>query len=251
MTGNWKGSELQGRVVAVTGASRGIGLAVAADLAERGATVIAGARHLAGSGTAGQDGPAPEVIGATFMTLDVTDPASVAAFAAAAIEAGVDSLVNNAGVGSFGPIEEITLEEYRRVMDTNVLGTLLVTGALVPHFRARHQAGQGGATVINVTSDVSARTFGGGALYTASKSAQRAVTRALAAEGQAYGLRVSEIRSGMVDTYFAGNVPGSEERREHLSARDVADSVRYALSAPSHVRIDEILLHPVVQPVEF
>lgn len=229
---------LAGRVVAVTGASRGIGRAVVEALLARGARVVAGARNVEG------------MEGAEVHPLDVTDEASVSAFAGVAVRAGVDTLVNNAGVGSFAPVEEITVAEYRRVMDTNVLGTLLVTRTLIPHFRGRHARGEG-SQVVNVTSDVSDRTFPNGALYTASKHAGRAVTRALAFEGQAYGLRVTEVRPGRVDTTFGGRVRGEADRAARLPPADVAAAVMYALSAPPHARIDEVVLHPVTQEVVF
>ncbi|MDO4262859.1 MAG: SDR family NAD(P)-dependent oxidoreductase [Deinococcus sp.] len=228
---------LQGRTVAVTGASRGIGLRVAEVLAAQGAQVVAGARDLSG---------VPDIAGVQFMTLDVTDQSSVRAFAGAAIAAGADALVNNAGVGSFMPVEDITPDEYRRIMDTNVLGVILTSGAFVPHFRTLESS-----TIVNVTSDVSARTFARGGLYTASKYAARAITQALAYEGHEYGLRVSEIRSGNVDTYFGDTQQGTPEKQEWLKPDDIAQAVLYALSAPKHVRIDEILLHPTWQPVAF
>ena len=233
-------SSLLGRTVAVSGASKGIGLGIAQLLTTHGAHVIGGARDVSGL----------EVPGAEFLTLDVTDEASVERFAARCVGAGVDALVNNAGVGVFKPVEAITPEDYRRVMDTNVLGTLLLTRALLPHFQARHAAGQSSA-VVNITSDVSARTFAGGALYTASKYAQRAITQALAYEGHAYGLRVTEIRPGMVDTFFADSQPGEAHKAAWLKPEDVAGAVLYALSAPAHVRVDEVLLHPVVQDMAF
>lgn len=231
---------LAGRSVAVTGASKGIGLGIAQLLSAQGATVLAGARDVSGLSH-------PSV---TFMPLDVTDEASVNAFAQAATAAGVDALVNNAGVGLFKPVQDITPEEYHRVMDTNVLGTILMTRALIGHFQERHAAGQG-SQVVNVTSDVSGRTFARGALYTASKYAQRAVTQALAYEGQSYGLRVTEIRPGMVDTYFGDTVQGEAHKADWLKVDDIAQAVSYALSVPPHVRVDEVLLHPVVQDVAF
>lgn len=233
-------SSLRGRVVAVTGASRGIGEAIARQLAEAGARVIAGSRQ-----PSGQSAP-----GVTPLSLDVADEDSVRRFAQQAIHAGVDSVVNNAGVGSFGPIETVSVEDYRRVMDTNVLGTLLVTKWLVPAFQRRHEAGLR-SRLVNVTSDISSRTFPHGAIYTASKHAQRALTQTIAREGERYGLLVTEVRPGMTDTHFNGNVPGSAERAEHLRAEDVAAAVLYALAAPSHVRVDEITLHPAVQPVVY
>ena len=231
---------MNGRVVAVTGASRGIGLSIAELLAAKGAHVIAGSRRA----------PEPEIAGVTHLPLDVTDEASVAAFARAAVAADVDTLVNNAGIGVFSSLEAVSVEAYRRVFDTNVLGLLLTTRHFVPHFRKRHEAGKS-SQVVNITSDVSARTFAGGGLYSASKYAQRALTQALAFEGQEYGLRVSEIRPGMTDTFFNGNVPGRAERSGDLHPVDVAQAVLHVLNAAAHVRIDEVLLHPVNQPVVF
>ena len=231
---------LAGRVIAVTGASRGIGCAIAELLHSSGAKVIAGARSAHDFARAG----------IVSVTLDVCDEVSVQAFAQLAIEAGADSLVNNAGIGAFGAIEDATIEDYRKVFDTNVLGTLLATKHFIPEFKRRHGSGLT-SRLINITSDVSARTFAGGALYTASKHAQRALTQTAAWEGERYGLRVTEIRSGMTDTYFNGNTPGRPDRSGHLRAHDVAQAVLYALSAPPHVRIDEIVLHPTAQPVVY
>jgi NADP-dependent 3-hydroxy acid dehydrogenase YdfG len=231
---------LAGRVVAVTGASRGIGLAIAQVLHAAGAQVVAGARQM----------PEPALPGIGLALLDVIDEASVQAFARRAIEAGADSLVNNAGVGVFGPLETATVEDYRRVFDTNVLGTLLATRHFLPAFRARHARGLS-SHLVNVTSDVSTRTFAHGAIYAASKHAQRALTQTAAHEGQHFGLRVTEIRPGMTDTHFNASTPGTPERAGHLRAHDVAQAVLYALAAPAHVRVDEVVVHPTVQPVVF
>ncbi|MFM7705219.1 MAG: SDR family oxidoreductase [Rubrivivax sp.] len=228
------------RVIAVTGASRGIGHAIAQMLQSAGAQVLAGARQAPELGLPGID----------FVTLDVADGASVRAFAQHARAAGADALVHNAGVGVFGPLEAATVEDYRRVFDTNVLGTLLVTRHFVPIFRQRH--GQGlSSQLVAVTSDVSTRTFAGGAIYTASKHAQRALVQTAAHEGQHYGLRVTEIRPGMTDTHFNGRVPGTPQRAGHLRAHDIAQAVLHALAAPAHLRVDEITVHPTVQPVVY
>jgi NADP-dependent 3-hydroxy acid dehydrogenase YdfG len=231
---------LNGRVVAVTGASRGIGWAIAELLHRSGARVIAGARQR----------PVFADLPVTTAELDVASEASVQAFAAQAIAAGVDTLVNNAGIGVFGTLEHASVDDYRRVFETNVLGTLLATKWLIPEFKRRHGRGLP-SFLVNVTSDVSARTFGGGAIYTASKHAQRALTQTAAREGQGYGLRVTEVRPGMTDTYFGARTPGSPERAQHLQPKDVARAVLYALAAPPHVRVDEIVVHPAVQSVEF
>jgi NADP-dependent 3-hydroxy acid dehydrogenase YdfG len=209
-------------------------------LAVSGARVIAGARQR------------PEGDGSMVIatTLDVADEASVQAFAELAVKLGVDTLVNNAGTGFFGLMEDATVDDYHRVMNTNVLGTLLVTRSLIPEFRRRHQRGLR-SQLVNVTSDVSARTFPGGSIYTASKHAQRALTQTTAHEGESYGLRVTEVRPGMTDTHFNGRTPGDPERSQHLRPDDVASAILYALAAPQHLRVDEIVVHPTVQPVVF
>jgi NADP-dependent 3-hydroxy acid dehydrogenase YdfG len=231
---------LAGRVVAVTGASPGNGMAIAQVLHAAGAQVVAGARQM----------PEPALPGIGFALLDVTDEGSVQAFARRAIEAGADSLVNNAGVGVFGPLETAAVEDYRRVFDTNVLGTLLATRHFLPAFRGRNARGLS-SHLVNVTSDVSTRTFAHGAIYAASKHAQRALTQTAAHEGQHFGLRVTEIRPGMTDTHFNASTPGAPERAGHLRAHDVAQAVLYALAAPAHVRVDEVIVHPTVQPVVY
>ena len=232
---------LAGRVIAVTGASRGIGRAIVQALAGQGAQVLAGARAL----------PAEAGPGVATMPLDVTSPASVQAFAERAAGLGADSLVNNAGVGSFALIEDSTPEEFHRIFNTNVLGTLLLCQAFVPLFRRRHAQGSPGSRVVNVTSDVSTRSFAHGALYTGSKFAQRAVTQALAYEGQSFGLSVTEVRPGMTDTFFNGATQGRPEAAGHLQPADVAEAVRFALAAPWHARVDEVTLHPTRQGVVY
>lgn len=232
---------LVGQVVAVSGASRGIGYAITEHLLAQGATVIAGARGIDTLIALQKHYPALQA-----KVLDVTDTHSVQVFAQHAIEAGVGALVNNAGIGIFGLTEDIQLADYHRVMNTNVLGTLLLSQAFIPHFKAR-----GFSRVINVTSDVSDRTFAGGALYTASKFAQRALTRALAYEGQAYGLQMTEIRPGETATYFGQTQPDEPRKAHWLKPEDLARAVAYVLAQPAHMRTDEIVLHPSVQIVVF
>jgi len=237
--------------ILVTGGGRGIGRAVALAFAEPGSIVAIAARTRTELDATAQ---AISARGARPIALavDVTDEEAVArAFAEVrAIAPVVDVVVNNAGVGGGQPIDQTDTASWRRIMDTNVLGLFLACRAFIPHFRARHAAGLGSQVVV-VTSDVSMRTFAGGGLYTASKHAQRALVRTLAAEGQGYGLRVSEVRPGMTDTHFNGRTPGSPERALHLRSEDVAEAVAQALAAPPHVRIDEIVLHPAVQDVVF
>jgi NADP-dependent 3-hydroxy acid dehydrogenase YdfG len=232
---------LPDRVAVVTGASRGIGRATALRLAHAGARVVAGARVAHELATLATEAP-----GIEGLPLDVADPESVRSFAQTVLEryGGVDVLVNNAGVGAFGPIESIALEDWDRVFAVNVRGTFLVTQAFLPSLRVRR------GHVVNVTSDVSARTFARGALYTASKHAQRAFTRALQMEVEADGVRVTEVRPGMVASYFGGGPPLPVDAHA-LDADDVADAIVYALTRPSRMRVDEIHFHPAGQKPEY
>lgn len=232
--------DLSGRTIVISGASRGIGRALALRAVDAGARVVAGARNEREL-VALSEGRASLRVHA----LDVADPASVDAFCAFARSVGaVDALVNNAGIGVFGEIERTSLEDWDRVFAVNVRGTFLLTRALLPDLRSTR--GQ----IVNVTSDVSARTFAGGALYTASKHAQRAFTRALQMEVAGDGVRVTEVRPGVVSTHFAGNEPAVADE-EALGPDDVADAIVYALTRPARMRLDEIHFHPQGQTPEF
>lgn len=232
---------LRGRRVAVTGASRGIGRATAALLATLGASVAAGARALGEL-----DALAGERRGVRAYRLDVRDEASVAAFATAVERdlGGVDAVVHVAGVGAFGPVASTSLADWEEVFAVNARGTFLVARAFTPALTASR--GQ----FVAVTSDVSARTFAGGALYVASKHAQRAFVRALQQELHAANVRVTEVRPGVVTTHFAGATPGDPS--EHaLSADDVAEVIAFALTRPARLRFDELHFHPSGQSPDF
>jgi NADP-dependent 3-hydroxy acid dehydrogenase YdfG len=231
---------LADKVAVVTGASRGIGRALSLKLAAEGVRTYAGARNMDELRSLER-----EAEGIYALPLDVREPESVRAFAEAVLsEHDVDIVVNNAGVGTFAPIEELTLEEWDRVFEVNVRGTFLVTQAFLPSVRAQR------GHIVNVTSDVSARTFANGSLYTASKHAQRAFTRALQMEVEGDGVRVTEVRPGVVATYFDGSGPQAVDERA-LAPEDVADAIFYALSRPPRMRLDELHFHPMGQKTEF
>lgn len=232
--------ELTNRTVVISGASRGIGRALAEHLHEAGAVVVAGARDERELASLAQGRE-----GVHVHRLDVRDPDSVDAFCAfARSTGGIDALVNNAGIGVFGPVERLAMEDWDRVFEVNVRGTFLLTRALLPDLTSRH--GQ----IVNVTSDVSARTFAGGALYTASKHAQRAFTRALQMEVADRGVRVTEVRPGVVATHFADGSPRPGDEKA-LAASDVAEAIAFALTRPARMRLDEIHFHPQGQTPEY
>jgi NADP-dependent 3-hydroxy acid dehydrogenase YdfG len=230
-------------VAVVTGASSGIGAATARRLAAEGFAVVVGARRvdrleaLAGELTgAGHDVRA--------VALDVTDPASVDAFCAAVDECRV--LVNNAG-GALGlePVVEADLEQWRAMYDVNVLGLVRVTQGLLPQLRAG-----GDGHIVNIGSIAGFEAYPGGAGYNAAKFAVRAISQVLRMELLGEPLRITEIDPGMVETEFSlVRFGGDEERAAKvyegltpLTADDVADCVAWAVTRPSHVNIDQLVV---------
>lgn len=226
-------------VAVVTGASVGIGAATAQALAKAGFEVVLGARRLdLATEVAG-------TVGGRALPLDVTDPASVSAFAEQVPEPRV--LVNNAG-GAVGlePIAEASDEDWRWMYETNLMGTLRMTRAFLP---ALERSGDGHVVVLG--SIAGFETYPGGAGYTAVKHAQRAFTKTLRLELLGRPVRVTEINPGMVGgtefslVRFAGDRERAAKVYEGLtplSPEDVADAVVWALTRPPHVNVDEIVI---------
>jgi len=229
------------KTAVVTGGSSGIGAATARALAGAGFHVILGARRL------DRLRAVAEPIGGTALPLDVTDPASVEAFTAG-LPAQLHLLVNNAG-GAHGldRIEAARDEDWQWMWETNVMGTLRLTRALLPALTA-----SGDGHVVNVGSIAGFETYAGGAGYTGVKHAVRAFTRTLRLELLGQPVRVTEIAPGLAETEFSlVRFAGDAERAEAvyrgmvpLTAEDVADCIVWAATRPSHVNIDEIVVRP-------
>ncbi|MCH6158955.1 SDR family NAD(P)-dependent oxidoreductase [Streptomyces marispadix] len=215
------GGEFGGKVAAVTGGASGIGLAVARELARRGADVYA--LDVAA-------GPLPAEL--TALPCDVTDRAS----AKAAIDAveerhgRIDVLVNNAGIGAQGTVEDNGDDEWHRVLDVNVTGIARVSAAALPLLRrtaaapdGTGTAPSGGTAIVNTCSVAATSGLPQRALYSASKGAVLALTRAMAADHIREGVRVNCVNPGTVDTPWIGRLleaaddPGAE--RAALEAR--------------------------------
>ncbi|MCU1377883.1 MAG: sdh 2 [Acidimicrobiales bacterium] len=224
----------------VTGASSGIGAATARRLAAEGFEVVIGARRL------DRLREVAEPIGARALPLDVTDPASVQAFAAEVGDCRV--LVNNAG-GAFGldPVATSDEEQWRQMYDSNVLGTLRMTKAFLPKLEA-----SGDGHVVMMGSVAAWEPYAGGAGYNVAKFGLRAMTRVLREELLGHPIRVSEIDPGMVETDFSVVRFGGDQERAAavyegttpLTADDVADCIAFVVTRPSHVNIDTLLLMP-------
>lgn len=236
------------RIAVVTGASSGIGEATARTLAGQGFHVIAVARR------ADLISALAEQIGGTAVVADVSDQAAVAALAEEcdrvcdSLSGSINVLVNNAG-GALGlaPVSEADLEHWRWMWETNVLGTLQVTRALLPGLIA-----SGDGLIITVTSIAAFEIYDGGAGYTAAKHAQSALHRTLRGELLGKPVRLTEIAPGMVETEFSlVRFDGDRERADAvyagltpLTAADIADVIGFVASRPPHVDLDQIVIRP-------
>jgi NADP-dependent 3-hydroxy acid dehydrogenase YdfG len=239
-------TESSRRTAVVTGASSGIGAATARRLAADGFRVVCAARR------ADRIEALADEIGGLAVVCDVTDKASVDALAAA-VGPELAVLVNNAG-GAVGqePIERTDPEAWRQMYDSNVLGTLRVTKALLPALR-----GSGAGTVLNVGSIAGHLAYEGGAGYTAAKHGVAMITETLRLELNGEPVRVTEIAPGMVQTdEFALVRFGGDQAKadavyagvdEPLTADDVADAIAWMVTRPQHVNVDLLVIKPIAQ----
>ena len=154
----------------------------------------------------------------------------------------IDILVNNAGIGIFGDVEQSSLSEWQQLFDTNVTGTFLFSREVIPHMKQQRSG-----HIVIVASDVSKRVSEGGSAYCATKFAQDAFSMALRKEVRRFGIKVSTIFPGLVDTSFHAQPEGDASHQGWLRAHDVADAIVYVLNTPSHVVIDEVMIHPLIQ----
>jgi NADP-dependent 3-hydroxy acid dehydrogenase YdfG len=239
------------RIAVVTGASSGIGAASALRLARAGFHVVAGARRT------DRLQPLAEEVGATTLALDVTDPASVEAFAAAVGDrhGHADLLVNNAGTGvGLDPVADARDEDWQATVDINVVGLLRVTRSFLPLLRAAPHA-----HIVNLGSIAGFEVYPGGAGYAASKHAVRAITQVLRLELNGEPIRVTEIAPGMVETEFSVvRFRGDQARADQvyvgvqpLTADDIADCIVWAVTRPPHVDIDFMVVRPVAQAASY
>lgn len=219
-------AELSGLTAVVTGGASGIGEAVCRVLQDRGAVVYAIDRQ------AGRT-----VDGVPVLAADITDEDAVASAVASVVESagGLDILVNNAGVGAAGTVGDNSLEEWRQVFEVNVLGTVIVTRAALPYLRR-----SASAAIVNTCSVAAVVGLPQRALYSASKGAVLALTRAMAADHLAEGIRVCCVNPGTADTPWVARLLDAAQdpvaERSALQARQPtgrlvsADEVAHAVA---------------------
>jgi NADP-dependent 3-hydroxy acid dehydrogenase YdfG len=230
---------LAGKVALVTGGSRGIGRAIAMMLAEMGAEVA----------ICGRDGKKLQATGnelesvsknCLWQVADVTRSEDVAILVSATESklGPIAVLVNNAGIGLFGPAHEKTEADWDKVLSTNLKSVFLVSRAVVPSMIQ-----QGGGDIINISSLAGRNTFAGGGLYCASKWGVQGLSGCMAEDLREYGIRVSVICPGSVATDFSGR--GSKDNAKALQAEDVAHAVMAVVTQRTGSFLSEIHLRPL------
>jgi NADP-dependent 3-hydroxy acid dehydrogenase YdfG len=241
---------LAGRVAAITGASSGIGAAIATALSSAGATVALGARRRDRIEALAEklDGPA------SAHEVDVTDERQARSFIESAHDqhGGLHVLVNNAGVMLLGGVDGADLAEWRRMLDVNLWGLLVCTHAALPLI-----AQSGGGDIVNISSVAGRRATAGAAVYNMTKFGVHAFSEALRQEALHAGVRVTVVAPGFVDTELQGHNTDPvvrqsmarvrEEIGEVLQPEDIADAVAYAVTRPRHVCLNEVVVRPTGQ----
>jgi 3-oxoacyl-[acyl-carrier protein] reductase len=230
-------TDLEGRVALVTGASRGIGAAVARALADRGVRL----------GLASRSGEDLGIADAVAGPCDVRDPAALERLVADTVErfGGLDIVVANAGAGAYGPFLDLPPEDVEEMIDLNVKGTIYTVRAALPHL-LRSDA----ADIVTLASEAGRRGLPYEAVYCASKFAQVGFTRALDHELRPQGVRCTNVCPGGVATDFAmghGRTPDMPELAGMMTADDVAEAVLFVLSRPRNHRILEVAFRPVTE----
>jgi len=238
------GDAIRDKVAVVTGSTKGIGLAAAEALLASGAQVVVSARNEGEVAAVGKRLLEAHPKRVAAQACDVRLEAQVDALFRAAETAfgGVDILINNAGVGLFKNLEEMTLEEWNRVIETNVTGVFLCSRAAIPRMRRR-----GGGYIINISSLAGKNAFPTATAYNASKFAVNGMSEALMQEVRYDGIRVSYIMPGSVNTNFSGRSPDPVQEWK-LAPSDVAQVIVDLLRHPSRSLPSRVELRPSQPP---
>lgn len=238
-------SLLQEQVAIVTGASQGVGRAIALRLANMGASVVLAARSQArlaevAAAIEAQKGRAQAV------PTDVRSQASIEALVRTTLAAfgRVDMFVNNAGIGRYGaPLHETPPEVWEATMETNVRSGYFAIRAVAPHM-IQHRRGH----IINIASLAAHNPFPGGAVYAASKAALHQLSVSAAEELRALGIRVSLICPGSVDTDLSPDMIGKKDRGKMLRPEDVANVVAMLVTQGPQCFVSEVQMRPTQKP---
>ncbi|WP_122090446.1 SDR family NAD(P)-dependent oxidoreductase [Halalkalicoccus subterraneus] len=244
--------QLAGQAALVTGASSGIGAATARALADAGASVALAARR-----EERLEELADEIEsdgGEAFVVpTDATDESQVREMVDTTVEefGGLDVLVNNAGVMLLEPIAEADPDDWQQMLDLNVQGLMVASQAALGHMQE-----EGAGDIVNLSSVAGRKAYAGSSGYNASKFGVTAFSEALREEVVDSDVRVTTIEPGVVDTELAEHIPDKDQKEqiegmmdemEPLRPEDIARSIRFAVTQPSHVDINELLIRPTRQ----
>lgn len=233
---------LEGKVALITGASRGIGLAIARSLGSMGVRLSLCARD-----AKRLEGVLAELQSAGMSVLtvpaDITRPGNIAALVQKTEQSlgPIEILVNNAGIGYFGPAQDASEADWDTVLDTNLKAVFLLSKAVAPGMIARRSG-----HIINIASLAGKNAFAGGAIYCASKWGLLGLTQCMAEDLRQYSIRVSAVCPGSVATDFS--FPGSRDRSKMLQPEDVAHAVAMILTQAPQSFISEVHLRPTQKP---
>jgi NAD(P)-dependent dehydrogenase (short-subunit alcohol dehydrogenase family) len=233
---------LSNKVAAVTGATKGIGYAIAESLARDGAAVaICGRSQQTVDDAAGRLSreTGSKVSG---LAVDVRDPAQVSRFFEFIDKTygGLDILVNNAGLGIFAPVAEITFQAWKEVLETNLSGVFYCCKEGIPRLRQR-----GGGSIINISSLAGKNPFAGGAAYNASKFGLNGFSEAMMLDHRRDHIRVAYVMPGSVDTDFS---PRSGKAEWKIASEDIAEIVLSVLRMPARTTVSRIEVRPSIPP---
>lgn len=231
-----------GKVAVITGGSAGVGRATAHALAREGAVV-----GLIARGEEALDATVREIAAAGGRALalpaDVTDETAINGAVERLVGefGGLDIVIANAGVGHRGPVDDLTLADWNRVIGVTLTGPFLIVRAALPHLRAR-----GGGQIIAVSSGAGKRGYAGMAAYCAAKFGLQGFMESLAEEVGGAGIRCGTVVPGSITTGFGGRSADAkrDSGAKYLQPEDVADAILYQLRQPANARIQEILLWP-------
>ena len=246
-------TDLTDTVAIITGASSGIGEATAHRLAQEGTSVALAARREERLDALRDDIEANGGAALVCPT-DVTDRDQVQALADATLDAfgRIDVLINNAGIMPLSLMENLHEDEWEQMVDVNVKGVLHAVGAVLPAMMEQDRG-----HIVNVSSVAGRRTFPGSAVYSGTKFFVRALSERMRNElAPTHNIRVTSIEPGAVDTELPHTITDDDilegledghEQMEMMAPEDIADTIHYALTAPEHVDVEELLVMPTEQ----
>ena len=239
-------------VAVVTGASSGIGEAIAIDLAEQGATVVATARR-----KDRLDALAAAHTNIHAVACDVADAESVRAMVAEVVArfGRIDILVNNAGLGLTGYATQITLEEWKEMVDVNVMGVLNCTHVALGHLIDAAKGPRGVADIVNISSVAGRKALPGSSVYAATKFAVNAFSDGMRQELASKHVRVSIVAPGMTESEMIykirpdllAKIRATLEAMPSMTAAEVAETVTFVVTRPAGVAVNDLLVRPTEQ----